>query len=302
MDKTILYQTFSLSYKSFTPGTITRTTPLVLIHGFAEDSSIWDHQTAYLKNNHRLIIPDLPGSGRSSLLPDDTSSPLPGNPFSPLSGNSSSPLSGNSSSPLSGNSGMEELAGAVKAILDAEEVSECILVGHSMGGYITLAFAELYPEMVKAFGLFHSTSYADSEEKKAARRKGIDFIRKNGAAPFIKQTTSNLFSETSRNRHPEWINTLIERYTDFNPDSLIRYYEAMIRRPDRSHVLRQFPRPVLFIIGEEDSMIPLTISLQQSHMPNVSYIYVLEHAGHMGMLESSSRAGHILEEFLNELI
>lgn len=294
MDKTILYQTVSLSYKSFTPGTITRPTPLVLIHGFAEDSSIWDHQTAYLKNNHRLIIPDLPGSGRSSLLPDDTSSPLPGNPFSPLSGNSSSPLSGNS--------GMEELAGAVKAILDAEEVSECILVGHSMGGYITLAFAELYPEMVKAFGLFHSTSYADSEEKKAARRKGIDFIRKNGAAPFIKQTTPNLFSETSRSGHPEWVGTLIEKYTGFNPDALIRYYEAMIRRPDRSHVLRQFPRPVLFVLGQEDNTIPLTIGLQQSHIPNVSYIYILEHAGHMGMLESSSQAGHILEEFLNELI
>ncbi|MBN9381590.1 MAG: alpha/beta hydrolase [Chitinophagaceae bacterium] len=270
MDRTIIYRTVNLTYRSFTPGAISRTTPLVLVHGFAEDSSIWDHQIAYLKSSHRLIIPDLPGSGRSS--------------------------------PLPGDAGMEELADAIKAVLDAEGISQCVLIGHSMGGYVTLAFAELYPQMLSAFGLFHSTSYADSEEKKAARRKGIDFIRKNGAAPFIKQTTSNLFSETSRNRHPEWINTLIERYTDFNPDSLIRYYEAMIRRPDRSHVLRQFPRPVLFIIGEEDSMIPLTISLQQSHMPDVSYIYILEQAGHMGMLENSPRTSHILEEFLNELI
>lgn len=270
MDRTIIYQTGSLSYKTFTPGDSARTPPLVLVHGFAEDGSIWDHQTAYLKNSHRLIIPDPPGSGLSS--------------------------------PLSGGASMEEMADAVKAVLDAEGISECILAGHSMGGYITLAFAELYPQMLKAFGLFHSTSYADSEEKKAVRRKGIEFIRKNGAAPFIKQTTANLFSETSRSQHPEWISMLIERYASFNSDSLIQYYEAMIRRPDRSHILRQFPRPVLFIIGEQDNTIPLTISLQQSHLPDVSYIYILEQAGHMGMLEDAARADQILEEFLNDSI
>ena len=270
MDRTIIYQAGTISYKTFTPGNSTGTTPLVLLHGFAEDSSIWDQQTAYLKNDHRLIVPDLPGSGQSSPLPGDTS--------------------------------MEEMVGAVKAVLDEEGISECILIGHSMGGYITLAFAELYPQMLKAFGLFHSTSYADSEEKKAARRKSIEFIRNNGAAPFIKQTTANLFSETSRSQHPEWISTLIERYAGFHPGSLIHYYEAMIHRPDRSHVLRQFPRPVLFITGGQDSTIPLTISLQQSHLPNVSYIYILEQAGHMGMLEDAARAGQILEEFLNDLI
>jgi pimeloyl-ACP methyl ester carboxylesterase len=270
VDKTITYRSVSISYKAFTPGTSTRTPPLILLHGFAEDSSVWDNQVAYLKNNHRLIIPDLPGSGKSSPSPGDTT--------------------------------MEELAHSVKTILDTEAISECVLIGHSMGGYITLAFAELYPGMLKAFGLFHSTSYADSDEKKAARRKGIDFIRKNGSAPFIKQSVPNLFSETTRKEHPGWIDTLIEKYADFDPGSLIRYYEAMIRRPDRSHILQQFPRPVLFIIGEQDNTIPLTISLQQSHMPNVSYIYTLEQAGHMGMWEDTAKSNHILEEFLNELI
>jgi len=270
VDRTILYQNISISYKAFTPGASPQVTPLILLHGFAEDSSIWDNQAAYLKNNHRLIIPDLPGSGRSSSLPGDTS--------------------------------MEELAHSIKAILDAEGITECILIGHSMGGYIALAFAELYPDMLKAFGLFHSTSYADSDEKKAARRKGIDFIRKNGSAPFIKQSIPNLFSETSRREHPEWIDTLTERYADFNPEALIRYYEAMIRRPDRSHILQQFPRPVLFIIGEQDNTIPLNISLQQSHMPWTSCIYILEKSGHMGMMEEAARSNNILEEFLNALI
>jgi len=130
----------------------------------------------------------------------------------------------------------------------------------------------------------------------------MEFIGKNGSSPFIRQSTPNLFSETSRKEHPERLSTLIERYADFNPNSLIHYYEAMIRRPDRSHVLSQFPRPVLFIIGEQDSTIPLNISLQQSHMPGVSYIYILRSTGHMGMMEDAARSNQILEEFLNEIL
>ncbi len=243
--------------------------PLVLLHGFAEDSAIWETQVDYLKETRPLIVVDLPGSGGSTSLSENTS--------------------------------MESLAEAVKTILDNENILECIIVGHSMGGYVTLAVAEKYPDRLKAFGLFHSTAYADTEEKKAARRKGIDFIRRNGTASFIKQSTPNLFSETSRTEHPQWIATLIDRYAGFDPDSLISYYEAMIRRPDRTHVLQQFPRPVLFIIGGQDNTIPLQISLQQSHMPACSYIHILEKAGHMGMMEESIRASRLLEEMLNDI-
>ena len=267
MDKAILYQTINIGYKTFTPEG-PATSPVILIHGFAEDGAIWDSQVANLKNTHRLIIPDLPGGGRSSPLPGDTS--------------------------------MEALAGAIKAVLEAEQIEDCIMIGHSMGGYVTLAFAELYPGMLKAFGLFHSTAYPDSEEKKAVRRKGMDFIHKNGAAAFIKQSTPNLFSATSRNEHPEWVTNLIDRYAGLDPDALISYYDAMIQRPDRTHVLQQFPRPVLFIMGEQDSAVPLITSLQQSHMPAVSYIHILENTGHMGMMEDTSRANLFLEEFLND--
>jgi pimeloyl-ACP methyl ester carboxylesterase len=169
-----------------------------------------------------------------------------------------------------------------------------------MGGYVTLAFAELYPERLKAFGLFHSTSFADTEEKKAARRKGIEFIQKNGAAPFIRQSTPNLFSERSRQEHPEWVTSLIQRYSSFNPDALMSYYEAMIRRPDRSHVLKNFKGPVLFIIGAQDGAVPLASSLQQCHMPSIAHIHILQDAGHMGMMEDSDRAGHILDNFTKD--
>jgi pimeloyl-ACP methyl ester carboxylesterase len=244
--------------------------PLVLLHGFAEDSTLWDRQKAYLKDKYQLIIPDLPGSGRSPLTDSTDTS-------------------------------MEGMARAIKDLLDAENVEKCTMIGHSMGGYVTLAFAELYPDRLKAIGLFHSTAYSDTEEKKAARRKSIEFIHRNGPEPFIRQTTANLFSERSRKEHPEWITSLIEKYADFNPGSLISYYEAMIRRPDRTHVLKNFHGPVLFIIGQQDNAVPLPASLQLSHMPSVSHIHILADVGHMGMIEDSTRANLILDNFERSL-
>lgn len=131
-----------------------KTVPLVLLHGFAEDSSLWDRQKEYLKDKFRLIIPDLPGSGNTPLANDSATS-------------------------------MEGLAAAVKARLDAENIQQCILVGHSMGGYVTLAFAELYPYTLKAFGLFHSTSYADTEEKKRpSAEKALNSYRRMAQPPL----------------------------------------------------------------------------------------------------------------------
>jgi pimeloyl-ACP methyl ester carboxylesterase len=239
--------------------------PIIFIHGFAEDGSIWDNQVAYLKQSHRLLIPDLPGSGKSALL--------------------------------TGPASMEELAGTIKAILDAESIIECIMIGHSMGGYIALAFAEKYPGSIKALALFHSTAYPDTEEKKTMRRKSIDFIRRNGPREFIRQSTPNLFAEKSRNKRPQLVSEMIDRYENFDPGSLVEYYEAMIRRPDRTVILQNFKGPVLLIIGEQDNVVPLEQSLRQAHMPALSFVYILENAGHAGMLEESELTSRIIDEF-----
>ena len=126
-----------------------------------------------------------------------------------------------------------------------------------MGGYISLAFAEKYPELLNAFGLFHSTAYADDEAKKEARRKGIEFIKNNGAAAFIKNTTPNLFSEKTKKENPELVEKLVDQSQNFSSEALIQYYEAMIQRPDRTSVLKSFQKPVLFIIGQTRYCRPL---------------------------------------------
>ncbi|MBL7743335.1 MAG: alpha/beta hydrolase [Chitinophagaceae bacterium] len=241
--------------------------PVLLVHGFGETGEVWNDQVDYLKHRFLLIVPDLPGSGKSDII-DDMS--------------------------------MEGMAEIIKAVVDAESLNRVDLIGHSMGGYITLAFAEKYPEMLHSFGLFHSTAYADSEEKKAIRQKGIAFIRQHGAFEFLKTTTSNLFSSQTKDETPELIDEFVQSLNNFLPDSLVLYYQSMIRRPDRTAVLKGSKMPVLFIMGESDNAVPLQDGLQQSHLPERATIHILHHSGHMGMLEETEKSNRLLEEFLME--
>lgn len=263
MQKQFTHQSATLSYEILGEGI-----PVVLLHGFAEDRHVWKYQQPELEKHCQLIIPDLPGSGKSEMNEDMS---------------------------------MEGMAETVKAILQKENIANCILIGHSMGGYVTLAFAEKYPELLKAFGLFHSTAYADTEEKKATRRKSIEFIRKHGSPEFLKQSSPNTFSDAFKEKHPEKVEELINDNKNFNPEALITYYEAMMQRPDRTQVLQNSTMPVLFVIGEHDNAVPLNDSLQQSHMPASSYIYILKHSGHMGMWEEPNQSNDLLMRFIKEL-
>ncbi|MEO5999120.1 MAG: alpha/beta hydrolase [Chitinophagaceae bacterium] len=264
MDKNVVFQNKSIFYRVTGQGK-----PVVLIHGVPVDGEIWSQQAAVMEKHCRLIIPDLPGTGKSE-LPDNVR--------------------------------MEAMADSIKAILDAEAMLEVILIGHSMGGYISLAFAEKYPGMLKALGLFHSSSYADREEKKIARKKNIAFIQRQGSYKFIQQSTPGLFGDTFKKEHPEMVDTIIEKYKNSNPSSLAAYQEAMMERPDRRELLKQIDKPVLFVIGEHDSAIPFKDSMEQCHLPALSYIHILKNSGHMGMLEEVEKSNNILERFLNDTL
>ncbi len=274
MDKTITYDGGTLYYRDVGGGT-----PLLLVHGFAEDGAIWDKVAAGPRSGCRLLIPDLPGSGRSSLPAKATST--------------------GAARSITGAMSMESMAAVLKNLLDQEGIDRCVLIGHSMGGYITLAFSALYPERVQAFGLFHSTAYADSEEKKAGRQKSMAFIRQYGAAPYIRQSTPNLFAPETQENKPGLVEDMIQRYSGFPPEALCAYLEAMMQRPERLTVLERFDGPILFVIGEKDQVVPLEQSLRQCHLPRVSVVHILPTAGHMGMLEDAEAGSRIIQSFLN---
>lgn len=240
---------------------------VILLHGFGEDSAIWNTLKSDLSARFRLIIPDLPGSGKSVSNTDGVS--------------------------------MDTLADSVMKIIEKENIDEYFMIGHSMGGYITLAFADKHPAGLRGIGLFHSTAFADSDEKKEARKKNMDFIRNHGSQKFMHQSVPNLFSEETKQNNPQLVQEIIDQYSSFSPTSLVNYTAAMMNRPDRIHVLEEFKKPVLFIMGEHDTAVPLEQGLKQCSIPEFSYIYVCVHSGHMGMLEEPEFCLKALQDFLS---
>jgi len=258
----MIYQQRQLHYEVIGQGPA-----LMLVHGFGEDSSVWRHQREAFPG-YQLILPDLPGSGASELI-DDMS--------------------------------MEGMANSLLAILDQENVQQCILIGHSMGGYVALAFAEMYENRLRGLGLFHSTAFADTAAKKETRQKGVIFIQEHGAFAFLRTSTPNLFSPLSKQSHKNQIEEQILRSENFTDAALIHYYESMIKRPDRSSLLKTTTLPVLFIMGRHDTAVPLPDSLQQCHFPALSYVHILEQSGHMGMLEQANESNRYLLEYISDL-
>lgn len=242
--------------------------PIVLLHGFGENRTVFSSQTETLKKKFRIIVPDLPGSGNSEEW---------------------------SSQPE-----LDDFADTVNAIVEKELSQQKFhLFGHSMGGYTTMAFADRYPEKLLSFGLLHSSAFGDTTQKIEIRTRAINFIRKKGGQTFLKTITADLFSEKSRNERPELVQQLLHLGIGITDETLIRYYNAMINRPDRTHVLKSATIPVLFIIGKFDNVIPLELSLQQSEYPRNASVHVLNHSGHMGMWEETALFNELLESFLN---
>ncbi len=264
MEKKLEFQNKSISYWIEGKGK-----PVMLVHGFAEDHEVWSHQIEHLKQNFQLIVPDLPGSGKSALL---------------------------------NNVSMESLAEVLKAILDQESVQETIMIGHSMGGYTTLAFAEKYASRLNSFCLFHSSAYPDNEEKKQTRLKAIEFMKKNGVEEFLKTSTPNLFAKDAKGNLSRakqlMVDKVIHDYKNFDINALVAYYQAMMERPDRTHVLKTFTKPIFFLLGRHDTVVLYEQGLEQTRLARNVEVYTLNDSGHMGMWEEPIESNRILEGFL----
>ncbi len=246
---------------------------IVLLHGFGEDKNIWNYQLEFLKSNYQVIIPDLPGTGNSDLLDKEN---------------------------ISINDYANWLHDFIFKIISPHQ--KIILLGHSMGGYISLAYAKKYPETLAAFGLIHSTAFADSDEKKEIRSRAILSIQKFGTFSFLKNTIPNLFSKQFKKTNSSVIDDLIKQGKTFTKEGLIQYYSAMMNRIDSTDVLINSEVPVLFVMGEEDIAAPLRDVLQQCHLPKKSYVHILENVAHMGMLEATEKLNSIIENFAEDII
>lgn len=238
---------------------------MIFLHGFCEDQSMWHGIAAHLKDEGITFISlDLPGFGRSDTIA----------PFS-----------------------IEDMADLVHAFCQSQELDRICLLGHSMGGYVALAFAEKYPQQLSGLGIIHSHPYEDSSEKKEARQKSIEFIEKNGAEPYVQQLIPKLFPSGYADAHPQLVQPLIKKAGKYDPKGIMNALKAMKNRPDRSAVLQTVEVPVLFIVGELDDLEPSEKLIAQTHLPNIASIHILEQVGHMGIFEVPEKLSHLIESF-----
>lgn len=242
-------------------------TPVLLLHGFPLNGDIFKNQIEFLKEHCLLIVPDLPGS-RFSEYNEQLNS-------------------------------IEEYVKCFHALMQHENIPQFIILGHSMGGYISLSYAKMFPEEIKGLGLIHSTALADSEDKKQMRQKAIDFIAQHGGYEFLKTSTPGLFTGKFKQQHSEEIQQLIKKASETTSDKALQlFYRIMIKREDTTDVLRNVNIPVLFIIGTEDKAAPLESLQPQIILPKTPVVHILEGVAHMSMWENAELLNKYLLGFI----
>jgi pimeloyl-ACP methyl ester carboxylesterase len=239
---------------------------IVLLHGFIEEGNMWNEIAKSLSKKYQVIVPDLEGFGNT---------PFTGKQLS-----------------------MEKYAKDVFEMLQKEKIKRCIMLGHSMGGYVTLHFAEKYPELLSGFGLVNSHCFEDAPEKKLNRKKGNEFIAKHGSHIFVKELYNTIFHDAFKKKGQKLIDGLIEQASNYTPEALIAANTAMMKRKGKEEVLKNAQVPVLLIGGKQDPAAPLDLFLKQASMPPVTDFHLFDKTKHMSLFEKKKETLSAIENFV----
>ncbi|WP_395051014.1 alpha/beta fold hydrolase [Flavobacterium sp.] len=255
--KQILYKNTKISCSDTGKGNA-----IVLLHGFLENQTMWSDLIPEISKKHRVIAIDLLGHGESGCLGYLHS--------------------------------MEENAAAVRAVLSEFRIRKAIFVGHSMGGYVALAFAEMFPAKVKGLVLLNSTSKADSEERKTNRDRAIKAVKKDYIG-FVRLSIANLFNPDNRERLADEIEKVKTEATKTPLQGIVASLEGMKIRKDREIVLHSATYPMLLILGKKDPVLNYEDGLKQ--IENTSLKLVTFSDGHMSHIENKDELKTVLLEF-----
>lgn len=258
--KQTLYKNTKISYSETGKGAT-----IVLLHGFLENSTMWKAHVEDLAKRNRVVCIDLLGHGQTDCLGYIHS--------------------------------MEDQADMVHHVLHELKIRKVIVVGHSMGGYIALAFAELYPEMMKGLVLMNSTSRADSEERKNNRDRAILAVKQNYTT-FIRMSIANLFSENNRERLLDEIELVRNEALKTPLQGIVASLEGMKIRNDREVILHFASYPILMIFGKQDPVLNYEENITQ--LENTKVDLVTFDDGHMSHIENKNDLTKVLLGFLKK--
>jgi 3-oxoadipate enol-lactonase len=234
--------------------------PLVLVHGFPLDGRMWDAVIPALSKTHRVIVPDLPGFGRSPAGP----------PFS-----------------------IDSLADALLARLDAVEAVPCVLAGLSMGGYIALSFA-----LRRGLMLVDTRAESDTPQGRMAREEMIRLVRAFGSDAIADKMLPRLIAPETASKHPEVVSSLRKIMESCSPAAIEHALAAMRDRPDRTPDLASIAAPTLILVGDADAITPPSIAREMGQRIQHSEVRVIPGAGHMSPMEQPAEVSRVMLEWL----
>lgn len=254
----IQYKNITIDYTATGKGTA-----VVLLHGFLENQTMWQYLAPVLATKYRVITIDLLGHGNTDCLGYVHT--------------------------------MEDQADMVHHVLHELKIRKSVLIGHSMGGYVALAFAELYPDNVKGLVLLNSTSRADSDERKLNRDRAIAAVKQNYTA-FVRISIANLFSEDNREKLAETIENVKLEALKTPLQGIVAALEGMKIRNDREVLLHFGPYPIALILGKKDGVLPYDDNVTQVENTRVQLTTFPD--GHMSHLENQKALEKTIVSFL----
>ncbi len=254
----LLYKNTNVHFTSIGQGNA-----IVLIHGFLENSSMWQEVSQELSRKNRVICIDLLGHGKTGNLGYIHS--------------------------------MEDQAQMVKAVLNHLKLRKYVVVGHSMGGYVALAFAKLFPSIIRGLSLMNSSALPDSEEKKISRDRAIKVLKKNHKT-FIKEAIPMLFSENNREIFTQEIAQITNEALQLSPQGIIAALEGMKIRKNQTSIYKTANFPIQIIIGKQDPALDYDSLINQTKNTKVKVVEFPD--GHMSHIENKNELIVALTSFI----
>ncbi len=243
-------------------------TPIVLLHGYPFNRSMWREQVDELKQHHRLVVPDLRGHGESSVTP--------------------------------GLATMEDMARDVAGLLDSLEISRPAICGLSMGGYVALAFCRLFPLKVRSLVLADTRAQGDTEEGKKNREQQAAKALREGMEGIADALLPKLLAPDTVAKRPDAVKRVRDMIAATDPEGAAAALRGMAQRHDQTESLANIIAPALIVVGSEDSLTPVADAELMHREIGGSRLKIIQGAAHVSNIEKPEEFNRILLKFLKD--
>jgi pimeloyl-ACP methyl ester carboxylesterase len=244
-------------------------TTIVLLHGYLESSEVWNGFEVKLATEFRIISVDLPGHGLSDVYGDVHT--------------------------------MEFMATMLKELFDNLGVKKVFLTGHSLGGYVTLAFLELFPENLSGYCLFHSQPFQDLPAALEKRRREIDIVKTGKKNLIYPDNVTMMFAPSNLEKFSDALQRSKEIASRITGEGIIAVLNGMMIRPSRLTLMEEGRVPCLWILGLMDNYIPCDLIQSKVKLPANTSVFILRNSGHIGFVEEEDLSVKTISDFVNRL-